>query len=438
LNHAFPIRAILGCLFVGGFCLCGICIAQDADTISSPVEDPDVQSAATVLVNQLSGPIEARDKAATALQTMGKNAAKPLADFITLNLPLSNQSAVHAVTKAITIVSKIGKDVGADTDITQALVLAAKQEHRRGDWSRLQLRLAAIDALAAINRYRGAILGNESSSQSSGDEYADPDGSTDLPEAIKASKQVVSIADTIFYKLSHGRPATTPTPSPIPTPTPTPTPPAPVESDGDFYECFRVLQRSQTRLVKLAGQIKIAATGSSRKTDGAFSRLADANALAESLKKIELRYLDATKTTFSEKAADQTDDKPHWQLKTEASYDLVAEANELNYQLHSLSHALKKGRQQLRDTLQELQNICEQSVAQPECRSETTGDPMPDCVLIGEAAANAINAIFSKPPETEPSPAAVKKEGQMDGDKKQPDKKADAAGDNDKAKSKTQ
>jgi hypothetical protein len=423
------IAATLACLLVGygGYTICD---AKVADPGLVPPEDPNVEAVARVLVNELSAPrLEVRDKAATALQTMGTNAAKALADYIENNL--KNVKEIQGITKAVTVLGKIGKDLADDDDVRGALLRAARLDET--NWPNLQLRLAAMDALGEINKYRGGIFGKESSYPSSADEYADPSGSVDLDKVIEASDKVAGIAGGVFEKLANGgRPAATPAPTPAPTTTPSPTPlPPPVKTDGDFYGCFLVLDNSQVKLVKLATQVKAAASGSNKKTtDAALSKLTDAETLAASLRKIEVGYLDATKTGFADSPAQQADDKSRWQLKTEAAYNLLTETRRLSYQLHSLETALDNGRDDLREVITGLQEVSDVALKQSGCRDKAATAQTPECALLG-AAANALNAIFSKPPEEKPAEELAKKEPAKK-EAKASDKKDDTRKDADK------
>lgn len=118
MNHASPIRAILGCLFVAESFLCGICGAQDVDR-SGPArqEDPGVRKAADALALQLGAPSnEVRQNAATALEAMGFGAGKALASYIfaELNDETQRENAVarmQGITKAATILGKIGREL---------------------------------------------------------------------------------------------------------------------------------------------------------------------------------------------------------------------------------------------------------------------------------------------------------------------------------------
>jgi hypothetical protein len=312
----------------------------------------------------------------------------------------------------------------------------------------LQLRLAAIDALGEINKYRGV--------QFSGDDE-DPIEKSDLPRALEASEALAEMADDFLTELltryddtetaaaaaaaptvvvcCGSTPKPTPKPTATPTPTPTPTP-IPIPQDTAFHDNISILHDKQSELLELAAQASVVAPylrslhrlpASAKRsktspkktaTEPVFTKLADAKSLAESLKKIEIAYLNATKTVFAKKAADQAEDKSHWQLKTEAAYDFLAETTQLKDELDTLTK-FANSRPALTGLLSNLAAIGANPKLQP-------------------AVVRAINAIFSKPPEKKPVAEGAKKETTTE-DKKGGDKKDDAtAKDADKAKSKTQ
>lgn len=403
-NHPHRIAAILGCLFVAGYLFCPIYDTKaDAPrgasrTTLTPCpdvkRDSDVTTAAKALVKQLvtSDPT-LRDKAATALQAMGKNAAKALADCVQEHVDIAS------ATKAITILAKIGSDVADDCNVRTTLLSAA--ELPGTDWSALQFRLAAIDALGEINKYRGA--------QFSGDND-DPIENFDPTQALYASETLAEVADCLFEKLLATRfddieaaaaatpvvvvvVGTAPRPTPTPTPKPTPTPPIPTPRDTDVYNSISVLHDAQPRLLELAAQASVSASSpKANAAEPAFRKLADAKSLAASLKKIEVAYLDASKTVFAKKAVDQADDKSHWQLKTEAAYDLLSETTQLRDELNAVSD-FTDGRRDLKTLLSMLANIGANHAE------------------LKPAVANAINAVFSKPPQTTPAAEKATKDG---------------------------
>src|SRR5207244_2677922 len=151
-----------------------------------------------------------------------------------------------STTKAITILTKIGNDILDDCDVREALLSVARLPESE---SGLQLRLAAIDALGEINKYRGV--------QFSGDDE-DPIEESDLLLALQESEKLTVTAhafledlltpprydDTetapaaastpiVIWVVAAATPKPTPTPTPIPPPTPTPTP-IPPPRDQDF------------------------------------------------------------------------------------------------------------------------------------------------------------------------------------------------------------
>jgi hypothetical protein len=416
------IAAILGSLFVAGYLFCAICHAQESTPCPTPTEDPGVRGAANLLMGQLkTNDAVERERAATALQAMGKNAAQALADCV------KRRGDIASATKAITILAKIGNDLADDCNVREALLSAARLPGT--DWPVLQLRLAAIDALGEINKYRGV--------QFTGDEN-DPLAKCDPQQILAASTTLADIADGLFKELlvlgkryddietAAAAAAPTvivcgstpnPTPTPKPTPTPTPTPPIPTPRDTEFYKDISILQGAQTKLLELADQAAVAASSPKESAaEPAFTKLADAKSLAASLKKIEVAYLDATKTVFAKKATDQADDKSHWQLKTEAAYDLLTESTQLRDELDALTD-FTDSRPEVTRLLSSLATI---GANNPELRP---------------AVASAINATFSKPPGKKPAAEEAKKDtGKKDADKKD----GAATKDADKEKSKSQ
>jgi hypothetical protein len=364
-----------------------------------------VRRAADALVRQLSAnDPSVRDKAATALQAMGSNAAKALAHHVSSNLlilgtkPENRDAIIQDTTKTVTVLTKIGNDIADDCEVRVALLAAAGP-----DGTKWALRLAAIDALGEINKYRGGVLLEESSSPSG----ENPSGSVDLPKVTAAADKLVEIAEQVFDK-STGRSV----------PTPTPTPPW----ENPFYAQLKILGKSQSKLTKASAQVKAVASLSKSK-EPAFSKLADPETLAASLKKIEVSYLEATKTIDPSKLKlENASDKPLSQFQTESGYDLLIETTQLKEQLDSLNKAMPK-QADLTAVLTRLADICDES-------SE------PDKSVV----ANAINAVFSKPPEKTPAAGEAKKDGVKKGaGKKDADKKDDAAAkDGDKEKSKSQ
>jgi hypothetical protein len=233
---------------------------------------------------------------------MGSNAAKALANHVNGNLlilktgtkPENRDAIIQDTTKAVTVLTKIGNDIADDCEVRVALLDAAGP-----DGTKWALRLAAIDALGEINKYRGGVLLEESSS---------PSGSVDLPKVTAAADKLVEIAEQVFDK-STGRSV----------PTPTPTPPL----ENPFYAQLKILGESQSKLTKAFAQVKAVASLSKSK-ESAFSKPTDPESLAASLKKIEVSYLDATKIIDSQKLKlENASDKPASQFQTESAYDLL-------------------------------------------------------------------------------------------------------------------
>jgi len=389
-----PIAAILACFLVGAYPFCAKCNAQKiGKSDSAPQEDPCARAAAGLLAKQLAASDrEVRDNAAKALEAMGSAAAKALASYIGDNLSNLDHGGVS---KAVTVLGKIGNDIADDDDVREALLSAARLPQT--EWSVLELRLAALDALGEVNKYRSVLL------------TTDDDDSMDAfdpAKAIAASKELAKIADDVFEKLSTKRGD------------------VPVRQDSDFYHNIAVVHHSQAELLQLATLVSAARSSSKKKkkktAEPAFSKLADAKSLAASLRKIEIGYLDATKTLFATtpKPADQPDDKSHWQLETEAAFDFLTEATQLKDELDALSD-FTGDRADLAKLLSEFATI------------------PANCELIKAAVASAINKIFSKPPEKKPAAEGAKQDATKEGEKKDADKKdSPAAKDADKEKSK--
>jgi len=422
-NLSLP--AVLGFVLGGYFC-CARCGAQIANPSASLPPTPTPTPLAEVLVLQLkSAKIEVRENAATALQTMGAKTAEALASYICRNLRHSSSCAptptialslrpntrgensvtdMQGTIKAVVVLGKIGKDVADDDNVRKALLVAANLPEST-NWPQLQL--AAIDALGEINKYRGVLLSTDDD---------DPMDTFDPKQAIDASPTLAGIARTVFEKLSTNRGD------------------VPVQQDTDFYDCIIVIHHSQSELLHLAAQVSAAASSSKEKkktaAEPAFSKLADAESLAASLRKIEIGYLDATKTLFATnpvKAADQPDDKSHWQLQTEAAYDLLTETTQLTDELDSLGD--------FRDDRTDLANLLSDLAA----ISNSSNCKLINCELIQATVAIAINQILSKPPEKKPATEEEKKEAKKEGEKKDAGKKdSPAAKGADKEKSKTQ
>jgi hypothetical protein len=443
---------------------------------------------------------------------MGTNAAAALAKHIKSHTP-PKSADIPGTTKAITILAKIGNDVADDKEVTNAL-LGAAAIPADTEGSMLQLRLAALDALGEINKYRGGILDKNVStvfsatevasalsfvqklanssntvseylwSQFSGEDQAILKNPASAPEqrritlttALNKILTGAAIYDDTRFKgvklsaqtetLAKGRPTgdnlvranriliaevyreeiprTIPDLGDV------------VEaSDGllgtaekefddlsrdsgpakpcpDFYLNLKILHESQTRMVKLAGDVSVD-TSSSEKKESPFPKLADEKTLGASLKKIEIAYLDATKTIDEKKLwLKKASAKTSRQFQTESAYGLLTETRQLNTDLHALEKAVvefKKNQDGLKELISALAAMPEmvplESVSSYRLqKAEISG---PD--LIRTSISNALNQIFSKPPKKKKAVGASKKEAKKgavktDTDKKESDKKA--------------
>jgi hypothetical protein len=329
---------------------------------------------------------------------MGKTAASALARSI------STTESPEGVTKAITVLAKIGKDVADDEEVGKALLARARSTAKNWDvradnWKRLQVQLAAIDALGEINKYRGGIVDKEVSISPMPTPTQIRKGIHDLGEIVEASDNLASIAGKLFDDLAKCKLAPTPTPHP-----------GPGKPCPDFCCNLKILHESQARMVKLAGDVNVD-TSSSEKKESPFPKLADEKILGASLKNIEVGYSDATKEINDDKLTlENAYDKTSRQFKTEAAYDLLTEARQLNAQLHDLDKAvadLKKNRDQLIGLISALGDISKK--AQKAERKAGGGKTDPELIQI--AVANTINAIFSKPPKKKPDEETTKKGG---------------------------
>ena len=179
----------------------------------------------------------------------------------------------------------MGTDIANDSCVRTALLNSANREGLQ--WPVLGLRIAAIDALGEINKYRGGILAADEEST---------DDKFDLSKAIRASDELAKIAEQVF---ASARLRSEP---------PTATPP-----DTGFYKNLKELQDSQSNLVKLAAQVNATAPSSKKKKKSAFPKLTDGKTLGASLRKIEIGYSDATKTIDVQKLKlENASDKSRW------------------------------------------------------------------------------------------------------------------------------
>lgn len=370
------LSAVLGCVLGAGNWCCATCVAQIVEPRVTAREDLGVKAAADILVLQLrSTKIEVRENAATTLQTMGVEAAKALATYIRNNLSDSGNSGVI---KAAVVLGKIGNDIADDDDVRDALRSAASLKEQTS-WPELQL--AAIDALREINKYRGGILSIEN-------DKTRP--TLDPVAVVGASDKLTEIAEEVFQKL---RIRSVPRPTPLPS------------WDDDFYTALKTLRGSQVKLVKAAALPRAAATSPWKREESTFSRLTDAKTLADSLRRIEVGYSDATKTTDMQKLKlERTYDKTAWQFQTEAAYDLLTETGELRDQLHKAIGTFNKSQDDLAALVSDLATISANSNSE----------------AIKAAVAGALNGIFFKRPEkklaAEPANrGAAKKEADKEG-----------------------
>jgi hypothetical protein len=360
---------VIGVLFLVTFDGCVSSYAEGTETSCSPAPDDGNAKAAGALFYQLrSAKPEDREKAAAALQAMGTNATKVLADKIN-HKPFGDDDAL-VLTKAVTILGKMGTDIANDSCVRTALLNSANGVGLQ--WPVLGLRIAAIDALGEINKYRGGILA--AYEESADDKF-------DLSKAIGGSDELAKIAEQVF---ASAQPRSEP---------PTATPP-----DTGFYKNLKELQDTQSNLVKLAAQVNAAAPSSKKKKKSAFPKLTDGKTLAASLRKIEIGYSDATKAIDVQKLKlENASDKSRWQFQTEASYDLLSEVTELKNQLDALAKgaaSFRKNREALKSLVSELATTSQKS----------------NSWQIKTSVASALNEIFAKPPDEKPAEETTKKE----------------------------
>lgn len=355
------------------------------------IQDCYVKAAARALVQELGAEkVEDREKAATALQVMRRNAGAALAEHITAH------PGIPSATRAIIVLARIGSDVADDCTVTAALLGAAQL--RGKDWPSHQFSLAAIDALGEINKYQGAAFSST---------HDDPIENFNPGVALDSCDALMGIADDLLkQQLSRANDAA----SPAPTPT---------LRDTDFYKNLKVLHEEQPELLELAGQISsMESSPKNKDADPTFTKLADSKSFAASLKKIATAYLDTTKKIDESKLKlENSSDNNPWRFRAEAAYDLLSETTQLRDEIDTVNH-FAVGRSDLRSLLAKLANIAAIDV---ERQAAVTG---------------ALNAIFSTPPAAE----KAKKSPTKDDEKKDADKKdsAAAAKDAGKEKSKTQ
>jgi hypothetical protein len=397
------VAAILGCLLVaayGGWTKCDAEAVDDkpvrnAPEVAKPGSTPHEDPAARALAQQLEAAgAEVRENAATALEAMGPKAGEALAGYIEHN------TSASGIRRAATILGNIGKGLAENDTVRQALLSAAGPGKSAGDqWPRLQMRLAAIEALGKINEYRGGILGKESDNSK-------------LVQAKVASCELEKIAENLFDKLANGHRN-----EPVATP-----------PDADFYAEFKKLRDLEAEVIEISDDVEAAAPLSKTTTEPAPSRLTDLKTLESSVKTIYSGYLEATKMgglDHSGWAPTTIENKSDWQMRSEAAYGMLTEAKQLKQQLESLYKAtstLKKDRDALTALIVDL-------AARGEPRSGYKVEPS-DSDLITAEFAKALNRIFSKPPAEKPAADAAKKGAAKKDTSKKDATKDDAAKDN--------
>jgi hypothetical protein len=446
-----PIAPVLGCVLVCGYWCCATCDAQVCQTRSvkpenplvpeapdvlvlqlsndvrenaataldpAPQEDPGARIAADVLVQQLgAASVEVRENAAAALEAMGFKAGKALAKYIADNLLELNGETqleiavtrMQSVTKAAIILGKIGKGIAEDDEVRQVIYSAAESKRRpaakneRYAWAKLQMRLASIEALGKINEHRGGIFAKEL-------DASELVQAKDACDASDASGELEKIAVELFDKLAIEKKPKELERKTEPTASPSAKSAAKdPKRDEDFYRQLKVLRESQTKIIEIAAQVKVAAPLSKTTPGPILSKLTDANELEKSVQKIYSSYLKATNKDESAKA--NTVDPKKDEKKTDAengdgvpaAYDMLTEAGQLSHQLQSLCkemRTLENDRSELSQLISDLGTIPEA----PQLDSKKL-----DSDNIKAEAAKALNRIFSKPPGETPTADAAKK-----------------------------
>ena len=388
-----------------------------ADLGSAPQEDTGARIAADVLAQQLGAAnAEVRENAATALEAMGSKAGKALAKYIADNLLELNGETrleiavtrMQRITRAAIILGKIGKGIAEDEEVGQVIWSAAESKLRpaakneRYAWAKLQMRLAAIEALGKINERRGGIFAKEL-------DASELVQAKDACDASDAAGELEKIAGELFEKLAIER-KTEPTATPS-------AKPAPKDSkrDEDFYRQLKVLHESQIKIIEIAAEVKVAAPLSKTPPAPVLSKLTDANELEKSVHKIYSSYLKATNKNESPKA--NADDPKKGEKKADAddadgvpaAYDMLTEAGQLSHQLQSLCEemrTLENDRGELSQLISDLETIPEA----PQLESKNL-----DSDNIKAEAAKALNRIFSKRQAETPAADAVRKDAAKKG-----------------------
>jgi hypothetical protein len=385
----------------------------------APQEDPGARIAADVLAQQLgAASAEVRENAATALKAIGSKAGKALAKYIADNLlELNGETQVEIavtrmqrITKAAIILGKIGKRIAEDNEVRGVLWSAAEPKLKPGEkneqyvWAKLQMRLAAIEALGKVNEHRGGIFAKEL-------DASELVQAKDACDASDASGELEKIAGELFDKLAIEK-----TPKELERKT---EPKATLsaksaaedpERDENFYRQLKVLRESQIKIIEIAAQVKVAAPLSKTTPGPILSKLADANELEKSVHKIYSSYLKATNK--DESAKSNADYPKKAEKKTDAgdadgvpaAYDMLTEAGQLSHQLQSLCkemRTLENDRGELSQLISDLGTIPEA----PQVESKKL-----DSDNIKAEAAKALSRIFSKRPAETPAADAAKKD----------------------------
>ena len=395
---SLSVAVIFGCFLAAGYGDWAKCNAQQLDKADpAPQEDPGARNAAVALAYQLGAPTtEVRENAARALEAMGPQARKALAKYISDELSgetLENAvTRMQGITKAATILGKIGKGISEDTEVRLTLLSATKSNVRVGEseqpmWHKLQMRLAAIEALGKINEHRGDIFAKDLDTS----ELAQ---AKDACDASDASADLERIAEELLNRFGKEKKPAAEDP----------------KRDEDFYHQLKILREAQPKIIKIAAQIKAAAPLSKTTTEPIPSKLTDADELEKSVHKIYSSYLKATKK--AESANSNADDPKKGKEKTApdeadgvpAAYDMLTEARQLSQQLPSLCKemgTLENDRVALSQLISDLGTIREG------LQLESTKRDSDD---IKAEVAKAVNRIFSKPPAEKPTPETTKKE----------------------------
>jgi hypothetical protein len=385
------VAAIFGCVLSIGH-WSAECNAQRAHNANSnPPENQGARSAADVLVQQLGAPAtEVHENAAIALEAMGPQASKALVKYISdeLNHETQLESAATAIgiTNAETILGRIGNRISEDTDVRVALLSAAKSNVRLGEsnWSNVQIRLAAIEALGKINEHRGDIFPRSVE--------ANELQAKDACDASVASQNLEKIADELFGKFATERKP----------------PSADEKRDNDFYLQFKILHQAQAKIIKIAVQVKSAAALSNTTTEPIPPKLTDADELEKSVHKIYASYLNATKQ--GETAKPNADKKGNDKTVSDSgsdvppAYDMLTEARELTEALASLCNqmgTLENDRVELDKLISDLGEI-PQTVKLESAKRDSDD--------IKVEIAKAVNRIFSKPSPEKPIADTTKTE----------------------------